>query len=247
MIKPKLSNTPSNIKRHFSSNGNKIKCKDESLKITRQGSAAIIDAVTFLQEDDDEYFTDDWGKSLLYKKLTSGEDLILEMTEQDMKILSRKPPRDHELREKVINKGLVIIRVLLMELLGTKEDMDRFEHRFKGNTSRHVQALLDKCLSLLHVRRTTADILLDINKRESILKNLEISTNKIKEKVLKAYSLNKLIREKITLWVKDESIPFSKFIFKNKDYLQKISEDSLLLQHHLSSYSLKSRQHPKSS
>ena len=169
----------------------------ETPKITRPGSVTPIEVQTFLEEDSSERITDDWSKSLLYKKIATGEDLKLPMTEQDMMILSRKPPRDAKIIRSSLEKGMSVLRTLLMELLGTREDMERFESRFKGDSPIYVRALMERCLNLGFVKNMTADILIDVYKRETIMKNLETSKNNVKEKVLKIYRLNKIIREKI--------------------------------------------------
>ena len=179
--------------------------------------------------------TEDWYKSLLYKNLRSGNSLKLPMTEQGITIAVRKPPREPSSIKTTINKGICILRSLLMEMLGTKEDMERFEQRFSNHSSGHAKALMEECLSLLNVRKMTADIIMHVIKRENIMKSLEISNNRLKEKVVNVYHFNKIIREKILKWMSDESVPFEKFIFKDKEYLQKISEDSVLLQGYLAS------------
>jgi hypothetical protein len=234
-IVSKINITPnSSRRRNLSTNIPKPKTKYQSPEITRPGSVAPFEVQTFLQENDIEKLTDDWSVSLLYMKISEGSDLKLLMSEQDMTVVSRKPPRDATGIKTAIEKGIKMLRMLLLELLGTKEDMERFEIRFNINSTMHVRALMEKCLNLYHVRNLTIEVLKDIHKRESIIKNLEKTKNKIKEKVLKVFSMNKDIREKIKNWVGDESVPFNVFIFKKKDYLQKISEDNIILQEYLS-------------
>lgn len=207
--------------------------KKPSPKITRCGSESPIEVVTFLEECDNEALTDDWSKSLLYQKVKSAESTELGLTESEMKALSRKPPREKENIERVMQKGLSVLRCLLLELLGTKEDMLRFEEKFKGSTNAYVRALMERCLSLMKVRNLTLEVLQSIEKREKILKNLKVSQNKVKEKVLKVFYLSKEIREKVLLWKENEAVPFQSFVFKGKDYLKKISEDSVTLQRYL--------------
>lgn len=202
----------------------------KSPRITRPGSVSPVEVITFLQESDNEKLTEDWSKSLLYQKISNSDSIELQMTEQEMKVLSRKPPRDPEEIIKAMNKGLNMLRVLLMELLGTKEDMERFEERFKGTSRYHVRALMERCLNLVKVRNSTAMILQKIYKRENILKNLKNTKNKIKDKVLKVFELNQEIRKDIEEWAKDDSVPFNTFTFKGKNYLVKISEDLVVLQ-----------------
>lgn len=226
--------TPSRpCRRNLSSTTAKVTFYQKSPRITRPGSITPIEATTFLQENDEERLTEDWSKSLLYKKISDGTNVQLSMTEQDLKVLSRKPPRDPQNIKLAMDKGLTLLRILLMELLGTKEDMQRFEERFKGNSPHHVRALMERCLNLMKVRILTLEILTRVHKRECIMKNLKFSKNKIKEKILKVFCLNKEIREKISDWAEDESVPFDTFTFKNKDYLNTISEESIVLQEYM--------------
>ena len=231
----KLFATPTgNSRRHCSTLLAKPKLlKFESPKITRPSSATPIEAITFLEENEIEKLTDDWSKSLLYKKIANGDDIKLQMTEQEMLVSSRKPPRDPEMISQIMTKGMDILTILLMELLGTKEDMQRFQERFQGRSPVHVRALMERCMNLMNIRNSTVEILIEVNQRELILKNLESSKNRIKDKILKIYRLNKIIREKIMKWIKDETIPFTTFVFKGKDYLKKISEDNVVLQEYL--------------
>lgn len=220
-----------NSRRHLSTKLPRHKWK--SPEITRPGSITKLETTTFLEEKDSENLTEDWAKSLLYQKVALGEEISLALTEQDMMVISRKPPRDPEIIAKVMEKGLGVLKILLMELLGTKEDMQRFEERFKGKSPVHVRALMERCINLMKVRTETLEILVEIHKRELVIKNLETSKNRVKDKVLKVYRLNKVVREKINKWVLSDSIPFNKFIFKGQDYLTRICEETIALQERL--------------
>ena len=211
----------------------KHELKHLSPKITRCGSESPIEVITFLEECENEALTDDWSKSLLYQKVKSSESTELAFTESEMKAMSRKPPREKENIERIMHKGLSVLRCLLLELLGTKEDMLRFEEKFNGSTNVYVRALMERCLSLLQVRNLTLEILELIEKREKIMKNLKVSKNKVKEKVLRVFYLNQDIRGKLLLWKENDCVPFQNFVFKGKDYLNKISEDSVTLQGYL--------------
>jgi hypothetical protein len=123
----------------------------------------------------------------------------------------------------------------MLEMLGTKEDVHRFENRYLVSSPRHAKALISKCIGLYNIRKVTDEILKLIIERENIMKSLEKSNNCIKEKVVRVYELNKIIREKIARWAEEEYVPFDKFTFKGKDYLVKISEDLVLLQNYLAS------------
>lgn len=177
--------------------------------------------------------TEDWHKSLLYTHLKNNYSLELPMTTKELNWNAKKPPRDEKVLKSTVRKGIEILNQLLMEMLGTKEDVQRFEERFCVESPRHVRALMEKCLGLLSIKNKTEEILKSIIVREKIMKNLEISYNNVKEKVLQVYRLNKVIREKIVDWTKDGSVPFEVFIFKGKNYLDKITEDLVTLQNYL--------------
>ena len=225
-------------RRNHSSNLAKTKVVQRTPELTRPGSVSPLETITFLEETETGLLTDDWAKSLLYQKIALGLDIKLLMTQQEMLVISRKPPRDVQIITQVMEKGLEMLKMLLMELLGTKQDMERFRDRFKGRSPVHVRALMERCLNLLKVRNETAGILEDVDKREMIMKNLENSRNRVKDKVIKAYRLNKIIRDKISKWAESECIPFTKFIFKGNDYLIRICEDNILLQEYLNRPSL---------
>jgi len=179
--------------------------------------------------------TEDWHKSLLYTNLKRGISVELPMTVKELNWFAKKPPRDEEAIKLALMKGIRILNQLLKEMLGTKEDIQRFEERYDVLSPGHVRALMEKCLGLIEIKKKTEAILKDIIFREGFMKNLEISYNNVKEKVLQVYKLNKTIRTKILEWSKDESIPFDSFIFKGKNYLDKISEELVTLQSYLAS------------
>jgi hypothetical protein len=179
--------------------------------------------------------TEDWHKSLLYVHIKKGVKLDLPLSYKEMVVNSKKPPREEEAIKIIITKGIDILNTLLMEMLGTKEDLDRFEKRYKVISPGHAKALMERCLGLVNIRQKTEEILRDVIQRENILKNLQTSFNNVKAKVVQVYRLNKTLREKINDWMKDESVPFSEFVYKGKNYLEKISEDLIVLQSYLAS------------
>jgi hypothetical protein len=205
-------------------------------EVTRPGSVTPEEAVTFLKETvASEDMTDDWYKSLLYLNIKNEKSGVLPLTAQEITVLAKKPPRENQSIMQALSKGLDCLRTLLLELLGTKEDMERFEERFRVISPGHVRALMEKCLSLFHVREKTGEILKSVIERENLMKSLAVSNNRVKQKVVSVYRLNKIIREKIEAWINDESIPFQSFTFKGENYLHKIAEDSVLLHNYLAS------------
>jgi hypothetical protein len=179
--------------------------------------------------------TEDWHKSLLYKNLKLAIPRTLPLTEQEMKVFARKPPKDLKSIQLILEKGIEVLKILLMEMLGTKEDMKRFHERFMTVSSSHLRALMEKCLSLVAVNKLTTSILIDIISRNNLIKSLKISNTQVKQKVVKVYKLNQIIRQKIFEWTQHESVPFNKFIFDGKDYIKKMAEDSVMLQEFLAS------------
>jgi predicted nucleic acid-binding OB-fold protein len=193
------------------------------------------ETVTFLEDDAEIHMTEDWHKSLLYTNLKKGIQVTLPMSLKEIVVNSKKPPREENSLKAVIEKGIQILVSLLMEMLGTKEDLDRFEERYKVLSPGHAKALMERCLGLISIKKKTEEILKEVILRESIMKNLQVSYHNVKAKVLQVYKLNKSLREKITNWMKDESVPFNIFVFKGKNYLEKISQDLITLQSYLAS------------
>ena len=69
-------------------------------------------------------------------------------------------------------KALKTLEVLLVELLGTKEDVMRFASRYSACNPSVVKSLLSKCLDMFVVRAITLDLLRLILKRESMIRKL---------------------------------------------------------------------------
>lgn len=151
--------------------------------------------------------------------------------EDELECLIRGLPTDEDQLEAIFEKGNKTLNELLIEMLGTKEDVERFSERFSSKKRGQIRELLAKCLDLWKVRNETEVILRLIHKREALVKD-HCNT---REEVLKIYKLGKEIREKLDAWVKDELIPFDKFVYKGRNYIQKISEDVAVLQKKLAS------------
>lgn len=206
------------------------------MEISRASSFSPLETITFLEDVSSESnMTEDWHKSLLYAHAKKGIKLDLPMSYKEILVNSKKPPREDESIKVIIFKGFKMLNTLLMEMLGTKEDLDRFDKRYNFISPGHAKALMERCLDLINIRQKTLEILQDVLQRESILKNLKYSLNNVKAKVVQVYKINKVLREKISDWTNDEKVPFKEFIFKGKNYMDKISEDLIVLQSYLAS------------
>ena len=118
-----------------------------------------------------------------------------------------------------------------MELLGTNQDYIRFKIAYQSNLPSTIKYLISNCLNLYKLKYQTGDILTTIIKREKLLKNINLLE---KNDIINVYKLSKTIRDKINNWLACGNVPFKQFIYKKKDYINKMSEDLLILQSALS-------------
>jgi len=211
---------------------NKRRSQTSSPKEEVPRSTTPIEVQTLLHENPEESLTEDWHLSLLNFLIREKKDPEVDMLyEDELECLIRGLPTDEHQLEAIFEKGNKTLNELLIEMLGTKEDVERFTERFSSKKRGQIRELLAKCLDLWKVRKETEVILRLIHKREALVKD-RCNT---REEVLKIYKLGKEIREKLDAWVKDELIPFDKFVYKGRNYIQKISEDVAVLQKKLAS------------
>ena len=187
---------------------------------------------TMYEENECKYLTDDWAKSKLNLNVKNGIGFACEkgFTEDQLKTVQKRIPRNGEELKNLHVKGMNTLEELLVELLGTKEDASQFGSRFRDFTPSVVKALLSKCMELMSVRKTTADILALIQHRERLLRRVRGGFGDAKGLVLQIYKLNTRIRVKVNEWAQNSEVPFDEFVFKGKNYLVKISEDNIELQ-----------------
>ncbi|CAG9331369.1 unnamed protein product [Blepharisma stoltei] len=123
------------------------------------------------------------------------------------------------------------LELLLIEMLGTNEDIIKFKAKYSLAAPAYVKSLLGKCLDLYGVRKKTIGILKRVHLREKMIKHIsKAQKEERKEIAIKICKANKILKEKIQKWVDDLYVPFESFIYGGKDYLRKIEEDMVYLQ-----------------
>jgi hypothetical protein len=190
--------------------------------------------VQTLLNEADESLTDDWNNSLLnfnlkkgLEKFNSDNDLTF-LSVEEMSRISGAPPRDSQARKDLYKKCLRTLEELLVEMLGTKEDVLRFRDRYSKPTARSTMAILSKCLELVGLRHKTLELLKEIHKREDLIKTLPSAGKKSKEVLMEIYRLSRLINQKVKSW-EESNVPFDKFVFKGKHYPEKMASEQAYL------------------
>ena len=177
--------------------------------------------------------TEDWKRSLLNFNLRRTPQFICPegLNESELLEANARLPRRRSDLAGLQQKAMNSLELLLVELLGTKKDVDRFRQRFADISPSTVKALISKCLDMFAVRTLTSKLLLLVNQRERLLKQLKYcEAVELKKRVLEIYDLNKIVRAQIERWVCAEVVPFECFMYAGKPYLDKMTEDNLLLQ-----------------
>ena len=118
-----------------------------------------------------------------------------------------------------------------MELLGTKQDVERFKSFYNKPIPSVMKNIIVKCLDLYNLRKNIIEILKKIREREDMIK---ILTSGDKKAIIAIHKISKLIRKKIKDWLNEKSCPFKEFIYKGNNYLQKMDTDLIKLQSALS-------------
>lgn len=226
----KFSFSPESKEKYLSPSRNKLISPINSTKhnLPISSTPSTPEVVETLKENPD-IITDDWGKSLLHfnlkHKIQSSNIHII--SEEQLKIMIRKIPSDEAELNKLRNICLKTLEVLLMELLGTQQDFIKFQSAYSNPLPSVVRTLVGNCLNLFALRKETSDIIDKAIKRERMIRKI---SNASKEDIIMIYKLSKEIRDKIKAWLKLESVPFDKFVFKGKDYLIKMNEDLVSMQ-----------------
>ena len=176
---------------------------------------------------------EDWSTSLLYYNIKHNinKNTYNTYKEEELLNLIKKLPYDDEEIQRIKKNCLRTIKFLLMELLGTNQDYIRFKIAYQSNLPSTIKYLISNCLNLYKLKYQTGDILTTIIKREKLLKNINLLE---KNDIINVYKLSKTIRDKINNWLACGNVPFKQFIYKKKDYINKMSEDLLILQSALS-------------
>mmetsp|Transcript_29115 Transcript_29115/g.52085 ORF Transcript_29115/g.52085 Transcript_29115/m.52085 type:complete len:355 (-) Transcript_29115:1581-2645(-) len=186
--------------------------------------------VQSLLNESDEGLTEDWNNSLLNFNLRKGVEKFNHandfgiLTAEEMSRISGAAPRDSNGLKELYKKCLKTLEALLVEMLGTKEDVTRFRDRYQKPTVRNTMALLSKCLELVGIRHKTIELLKIIHKREDLIKSLPSASNRSKELLMEIYRLSSVINQKIKDW-EGSNVPFEKFIFRGQHYPEKMASE----------------------
>ena len=177
-----------------------------------------------------DHLTEDWAKSLLYfnikSKETEGKAVGVYSCAELNRLLFNIPSDSSEL-EKLLKDLMITLKHLLVELLGTNEDYLRFQDYYNRPIPKNIKNLIVRCLDLHKLRENTQDILRNIIIREHMLKKVQYGD---KNAVMKIHNESKIIRKKITNWLSKKNTPFTRFVFKDTNYLEKIDRDIIILQ-----------------
>lgn len=200
---------------------------------SRKVSANTPDIVETLKTRQN-IITEDWAKSLLYYNIKNHKGLSTfktGFTENNLSTLLHNIPTSSQHLEKVFKQLLLTIKHLLIEMLGTSEDYLKFKEHYQTANTKTAKHLIVKCLDLYMLRESTIKILNEVITREKAIKELR---NGDKDLVIKIHLMSKKLREDIQSWVKEKIVPFTAFIFKSQNYLEKMDCDLLILQQALS-------------
>lgn len=177
-----------------------------------------------------ENLTEDWSKSLLNHNIKYKDckiDIFPGYSIAELNSLLANLPLYKEDQILTLEKLNITVEKLLNEMLGTQDDLDKFKEVYKDPIPSVIRAYTVKCLDLFKFREKTIVILKDIIGREKLIRGLKLGEKKL---VIEVHKLSKKIRESINSWLSDECVPFSNFIYKGKDYIEKMNNDLVELQ-----------------
>ncbi|CAG9331123.1 unnamed protein product [Blepharisma stoltei] len=212
--------------------GNTRRSQSASPEVLAITESSPLEVESFLDNTDIK-LTDDWKKSLLNFQLSNNTVPNDErMSEDEIKLILNNIPGDLDECALLHFKGLRTLELLLIELLGTKKDVEQFQAMFNPPNCITARKLLIKLLELYDARNLTATLLKEVHYRENLIKNISESTdiNERKRKILRIYKINQKTREKIKEWETDKSVPFDSFVYGGKEYNSKMAEDIVYLQ-----------------
>lgn len=242
-----LNNFKSNPKALFNlikSRKNPSQKSKRSKRLNNLCNKPIFKTTEIIDPDEDEVITfkssenipEDWSKSLLYWKVRQGI-YNNTLSPEDIQKFSNCIPRTQEGLVKGIDKGLAIIESYLLEMLGTKEDMNNFKMNLSKPCLQVYESLYDKCLNFAKMRKKAVRILKLVQVREELFEKIRVQEVGRKEIIARICLINNQLKPLLADWTQDPLIPFSSFTFKNENYLKKLQKDNLIVQKYLIHYS----------
>lgn len=182
--------------------------------------------------ENSECLSEDWKCSKLYQKVCKENTKIGKINEKIL-AMKKEEPRTEESLKKGIRNGLEIMQFMMLQMLGTRGDIENFRDIYKAISLDCYEKLCRKCETLCRAMEKTTEILKIIRMREKAL-NVLVKTNGNKYATIGyVCEVNQKLRSLIGEWMNCTEIPFEYFCFDGKDYLEKIEEDKILLQRFL--------------
>jgi len=189
-----------------------------------------MEEVESLKTQPDESLTEDWGKSILYQRVKEGKLKFNEekegkyLTEEEM-VTCSFGQEDLPLK---YSKALSTLEQLLVEMLGTREDAERFHEKYSKCSMRSVKHLVTKCQELLVLRTALCGLLVGVRRRERLFRTLlrEENLDVLKTEILGLFRQGKGMQKEIEDWLEMDP-PFSCFLFRGKNYLDRIVDQDL--------------------
>ena len=126
------------------------------------------------------------------------------------------------------SKALSTLEQLLVEMLGTREDAERFHEKYSKCSMRSVKHLVTKCQELLVLRTALCGLLVGVRRRERLVRTLlrEENLDVLKTEILGLFRQGKGMQKEIEDWLEMDP-PFSCFLFRGKNYLDRIVDQNL--------------------
>ncbi|OMJ86447.1 hypothetical protein SteCoe_12027 [Stentor coeruleus] len=187
------------------------------------------DIVETLKEHADN-MTEDWARSLLHHniKQNNGEmNYIGGFKENELNEMLKNIPSNKDVLATSLDSLFITLEHLLMELLGTKQDFMRFKEVYNIPLPSIIRSLAVRCIDLFTLRNRTKEIIEKIIIREKLMKRLVKGD---KKGIIEIHKISNFLREKIKGWLKDKCVPFKEFLFKGRNYIEKMEQDLVVLQ-----------------
>lgn len=202
-------------------------------KTSDQADSEEDEVITFKSS---KFVPEDWSKSLLYWKVKAsvyGNTL----SKEDIQKFLNNLPRTQEGLIRGIDKGLGIIENFLLEMLGTEDDMNNFKMGLSVASLSVYDALFEKCLSFVKMRKKAVKIMKFVLMREELIEKMKLEEVGRRDAIVRICLINKQLKPLLVDWTQDPTIPFSSFKFKNENYLKKMQKDTLSFQKYLIHFS----------
>ena len=192
----------------------------------------FLEPAVFTTFENSEQLPDDWYDSRLYYGLCRNT-LDIAVIRKEIIEMKQQEPRTDESLKKGIERALGILECLMIDMLGTRGDTQHFREVFQSIDLNTYEKVCGKCEKVINTMEHTVEILKSIRIREKTLEEMKESRGSAKECIKVLCEMNKKVRGLIEMWLGDGEIPFDSFVFRGRNYLEKIEEDKLVIQEYL--------------